>query len=63
MCQLLADANEDRLSEDDDEQVKVIKALKEAIDFEKLNSLLPKLYYPNCTYDIITKQDLLDSLT
>lgn len=60
LCQLLADANEDRLSEDFDEEAKVTKALKETIDFEKLKEALPKLCYPNNKFEIITKSDLID---
>ena len=60
LCQLLADANEDRLSEDFDEEVKVLKALKETVDFEKLKEALPKLYYPNGKYEIITKSKLVE---
>lgn len=60
LCQLLADANEDRLSEDFDEEAKVLKALKENIDFEKLKNALPKLYYPNNNYETITKYDLVE---
>ncbi len=61
LCQLLADANEDRLSEDFDEEANVLKALKDSIDFEKLKEALPKLYYPNNKYVTITKQDLIDN--
>ena len=60
LCQLLADANEDRLSEDFDEEAKVLKALKESIDFNKLKELLPKLYYPNGKFETITKADLVE---
>ena len=60
LCQLLADANEDRLSEDFDEEAKVLKALKEVIDFDKLKESLPKLYYPNGKYEFITKSDLVE---
>jgi hypothetical protein len=59
LCQLLADANEDRLSEDFNVEAKVIKALKESIDFEKLQQTLPKLCYPNRKYETITKADLV----
>jgi hypothetical protein len=62
LCQLLADANEDRLSEDFDEEAKVLKALKETIDFEKLKEALPKLYYPNNTFQTITKADIVNFL-
>lgn len=60
LCQLLADANEDRLSENFDEEAKVTKALKENIDFEKLKEALPKLYYPNNKFETITKADLVE---
>ena len=60
LYQLLADANEDRLSEDFDEEAKVLKALKESIDFNKLKELLPKLYYPNGKFETITKADLVE---
>jgi len=59
LCQLLADANEDRLSEDFDEEARIIKALKETIDFDKLKDALPKLYYPNNNFQNITKVDLI----
>ncbi len=60
LCQLLADANEDRLSEDFDEEQRVLMALSETIDFEKLKEALPKLYYPNNKFEIITKADLVE---
>jgi hypothetical protein len=60
LCQLLVDANEDRLFEDFDEEARVLKALKETIDFEKLKEALPKLYYPNNKFETITKKDLID---
>ena len=60
LCQLLADANEYRLSEDFDEEARVLKALKENIDFEKLKEALPKLYYPNNKFETITKADLVE---
>jgi len=60
LCQLLADANEDRLSEDSNDEEEVLKALKECIDFEKLRQLLPKYYYPNNQFAYVTKADLID---
>lgn len=63
LCQLLADANEERLSEDYDEEEKVLKALKECIDFDKLKEKLPNLYYPNNTFQTITKADIVNFLT
>ena len=62
LCQLLADANEDRLSEDSNEGLRVLLALQESIDFEKLRELLPKLYYPNGKYGYITNDDLVKIL-
>jgi DNA-binding Xre family transcriptional regulator len=59
LCQLLAAANDERLSENFNEKEKVLKALKEAIDFDKLKNALPKLYYPNNRFEIITKADLV----
>jgi hypothetical protein len=63
LCQLLADANEDRLSDEFNEEAKVLKALKESIDFDRLNTLLPKLYYPSNKFEIVTKADFVDFLT
>ncbi len=60
LCQLLADANEDRLSVDFDEEKKVLKALKETIDFDKLQDALPKLYYPNNKFKSITKSNMVE---
>ena len=60
LCQLLADTNEERLSDDFDEYAKVLKALKETIDFDKLKDALPKLYYPNNNFETITKADLVE---
>ena len=60
LCQMLADCNEDRLSEYFDEEQKVMRALKESIDFDKLKELLPKLYYPNGKFETITKSDMVE---
>lgn len=60
LCQLLADANEDRLSDDFDEEENVLKALNETIDFEKLKEALPKLYYPNNIFVTIIKADFIE---
>lgn len=62
LCQLLADANEDRLTENFDEEQKVLAALNECIDFEKLKEKLPKLYYPNGKFMSLKKSDLIDQL-
>ena len=59
LCQILADSNEDRLSEDFTEEKTILQALKESIDFAKLTEMLPKLYYMNGKFQTITKSDLL----
>lgn len=52
---------EDRFPEESDDIFDKIKnAIKQSIDIEKLNSLLPELYYANGKKTKITKQDLLD---
>ena len=38
-----------------DSQIEIMK-----IDFEKLKEELPKLYYPNNKFEIITKADLVE---
>jgi hypothetical protein len=60
LCQLLAAANEDRLTEDPDEEENILKALTGAIDFGKLKDTLPKVYYPSNKFTIITKADLVE---
>jgi hypothetical protein len=60
LCQVLADAYEHRLSDEFNEEAKVLKALKESIDFDKLNTLLPKLYYPSNQFEIVTKEDFVE---
>lgn len=57
------DTWEERFPEDSDhtfEQIK--KAIKGSIDIDKLNSLLPELYYLNGEKFEITKQDLLNHI-
>lgn len=61
LCQMLCDCNEERLPEDF-EETKTLNALKESIDFDKLRSLLPKLYYANAKFEFITKSDLINYL-
>lgn len=60
LCQLLADANEDRLSDVFGEEEVVLKALKESIDFDKLRDSLPKFYYPNNQFELVIKEDLIE---
>lgn len=52
--------DDDRWPEEDETtSAKVSKALF-VIDFEKVNAMMPKLYYPSRKKFIITKQDILD---
>jgi hypothetical protein len=52
--------DEDRFSEEmDDDQEKISKILDANIDFEKINSLLPKLWYPSDRKVIFTKAELI----
>lgn len=44
----------------DDEFRSISKILSDNIDFENINSLIPKLYYPSKETFVITKKDLLD---
>jgi len=59
LCKIISQCSEERLSEDENEEDKIIKALEKCVDFEKLKKELPKLYYPNWEYETITKADLL----
>ena len=52
--------DEDRFSEEmDDDQEKISKILDANIDFEKINSLLPKLWYQSDRKVIFTKAELI----
>lgn len=58
--------DDDRFSENnsDDEYEKTTKILNANIDYEKINALIPKLYYENYRDKFtITKQDLLNALS
>lgn len=53
--------DEERFPEENDSTYeKLHKALIECIDFEKLNSKIPKIYYPEGIKSYITKKDFLD---
>lgn len=54
---------EDRMSEDGDELDTVRRVFTERIDFEAINSRLPKFYYPNGKMSTITKADLLEYIS
>lgn len=55
--------DEDRFSEDATEYEDLVKIFNENIDFEKINNLLPKMWYPSGNKVVFTKQELLESLT
>jgi hypothetical protein len=58
--------DDDRFSENnnDGEIEKIFKVLENNIDYENINSLMPKLYYENHKDKFtITKQDLLDAVS
>lgn len=56
------DSFEDRFPEDNDSIFRQIEdAIKSSVDLGKLNSKLPKLYYPNGKFSKLTKQDLLNA--
>ena len=55
------DTWEERFPEDSDDLFEEIKkAVEQGIDLEKMNNLLPELYYPDGVKFKITKQDLID---
>jgi 5'-deoxynucleotidase YfbR-like HD superfamily hydrolase len=62
LCQLLCNCNEERLGEEFDskDEERLLKAITESCDFEKLKELLPKYYYPQSKFKVVTKQDLID---
>ena len=62
LFELIYDDNEERFGEDfdDSDELKIKNCLRESIDFDKLNDLMPKYYYPNGETLTITKQDLID---
>lgn len=63
ICENLIDWNIERFLEESDNVIeKINKAVKSCIDTEKLNSLMPKMYYPNGKFFKITKTDLLECI-
>lgn len=54
---------EDRFPEDTDiVDIKIRKAIEAGIDVDKMNALMPKLWYPNGTMFTITKKDLISEV-
>jgi len=57
---ILLDTYDDALPEDYDRaEDEILKAVTASVDFEKLNSMLPSLYYASGKKAKITKADLL----
>jgi len=56
------DTWEERFPEDPNDSFmnKIEKAIESGIDIDKINSLLPELYYPTMEFVTITKKDLID---
>lgn len=56
--------DEERYSEQDGdrEAQRIIDALRESVDFVKLNSLIPKLWFPSRRFITFKKQDFINSL-
>ena len=56
--------NEENFSEEgfEDEYEKVLKALNECVDFNRLNSMMPLMNYESTEKWVITKKELLDAL-
>jgi len=56
------DTWEERFPEDTNDSFmnKIEKAIESGIDIDKINSLLPELYYPTMEFVTITKKDLID---
>lgn len=52
--------NEERFTEDGAEADKIEKVLRDNIDFDKINSLIPQLYYPTKKKFTIKKTDVLE---
>lgn len=55
--------DEDRFTEEmADDQEKIAKILDDNIDFQKINDLLPKIWYPSNRKVVFTKQELIDEI-
>lgn len=61
LAELIRDSHDERFSEDDSdgEFDKIVKILSENIDFEKINSEIPKLWYPSKRKFQLTKADIV----
>ena len=61
LTELLMEQWEDRRSEDGNEDDKTELVLSENIDFDKINGLLPKLWYPNGKEITFTYEQLMEA--
>jgi hypothetical protein len=61
LTEWIMDQWEERQSEDGFEYDKVEKVIKENIDFDKINSLLPKLWYPNGKEITFTYEQIMEA--
>ncbi len=59
LSETLANEHEDRYDEDGSQSEDIVKALEECVNFDKLNSMIPSLWYPNGNFFYITKNDLV----
>jgi len=59
LCKIITHVNQHLLGDDPQEEV-TKAALRESIDFNKLNQLLPKLHYASGKFTTLTKQHLVD---
>ena len=61
---ILSMIDEERFSEAEQEYEaeKILKALEECVDFEKLNSKIPTMLYEGNDKHYFTKQDFLDAI-
>lgn len=64
IAELIRDSQEERYSEDDSEaeHEAIVKILSENIDFDKINSEIPTLWYPQKTFKLYSKAELLSFL-
>lgn len=54
--------DDERLSEDGDEKEDVAKMLDANIDFDKINALMPKLWYPSNRKIVLTRDELINEI-
>lgn len=57
-----AESYDDRFPEDSEDVFqRISNAVRQSVDIDKLNTLMPRLWYPDDSEFEITKQDLLDA--